>query len=104
MADGDITYLAWNDLVGLTRVRGVPTIEMRRRREHGLGWAAAGQALTPFEQIAPNPWGPMLEGRQVPAPGTERQAGLWPVGIALHRVPCDSMNRAGGMGASSTAR
>ena len=91
MADGDITYLAWNDLVGLTRVRGVPTIEMRRRMEYGLGWAAAGQALTPFEHIAPNPWGPMLEVRQTPVPDTETKIDIWPDGIPLHFFLCDSM-------------
>ena len=91
MADGDITYLAWNDLVGLTRVRGVPSIEMRRRMEYGLGWAAAGQALTPFEHIAPNPWGPMLEVRQTPVPDTETKIDIWPDGIPLHFFLCDSM-------------
>ena len=37
--------------------------------DYGLGWAVAGQALTPFEDIAPNPWGPMLEVRQTPVLG-----------------------------------
>ena len=74
MADGDIVYLAWNDLVGLTRVRGVPANEIKRRMEYGLGWAVAGQALTPFEDIAHNPWGPMLEVRQTPVPETETQS------------------------------
>jgi glutamine synthetase len=91
MADGDITYLAWNDLVGLTRVRGVPSIEMRRRMEYGLGWAAAGQALTPFEHIAPNPWGPMMEVRQTPVADTETKVDIWPDGIPLHFFLCDSM-------------
>ena len=91
MADGDITYLAWNDLVGLTRVRGVPSIEMRRRMEYGLGWAVAGQALTPFEHIAPNPWGPMLEVRQTPVADTETKIDIWPDGIPLHFFLCDSM-------------
>jgi glutamine synthetase len=34
----------------------------------GLGYAAAGQAITPFGGIAPNRWGPMEEVRQVPDP------------------------------------
>jgi glutamine synthetase len=91
MADGDITYLAWNDLVGLTRVRGVPAIEMRRRMEYGLGWAVAGQALTPFEHIAPNPWGPMLEVRQTPVPETETRVDIWPDAGPLHFFMCDSL-------------
>jgi glutamine synthetase len=88
---GDIIYLAWNDLVGLTRVRGVPAGEIARRMEHGLGWAVAGQALTPFEDIAPNPWGPMLESRQTPVPETETRVDIWYDAPALHFFMCDSM-------------
>src|SRR5688572_27265456 len=77
MADGDIIYLAWNDYVGLTRCRGVPAGDISKRMEYGLGWAVAGQALTPFEDIAPNPWGPMLEVRQTPVPNTETRVDIW---------------------------
>lgn len=91
MADGDIVYLAWNDLVGLTRVRGVPVNEIKRRMEYGLGWAVAGQALTPFENIAPNPWGPMLEVRQTPVPDTETRVDIWPDAAPLHFFLCDSL-------------
>jgi len=91
MADGDIIYLAWNDLVGLTRVRGVPANDIKRRMEYGLGWAVAGQALTPFEDIAPNPWGPMLEVRQTPVPDTETRVDIWPDAAPLHFFLCDSL-------------
>lgn len=91
MSDGDIIYLGWNDLVGMTRVRGVPAGEVARRMEYGLGWAVAGQALTPFEDIAPNPWGPMLEARQTPAPETETRVDIWPGTAPLHFFLCDSM-------------
>ncbi|HET6158050.1 MAG TPA: glutamine synthetase family protein [Dongiaceae bacterium] len=90
MAEGDIIYLAWNDLVGLTRVRGVPAADIGRRMEYGLGWAVAGQALTPFEHIAPNPWGPMLEVRQTPVAETETRVDIWPDAAALHFFLCDS--------------
>jgi glutamine synthetase len=95
MSDGDVVYLVWNDLVGLARTRGVPRAEYARRREHGLGWAAAGQSLTPFEDIAPNPWGPMTEVRQTPDPATEKRIVFgtdWP---ALHFVLCDTLNQDG---------
>jgi len=95
MSKGDIVYLVWNDLVGIARTRGVPRAEFERRKEHGLGWAAAGQALTPFEDIAPNPWGPMTEVRQTPDPATERRIEFgddWP---AFHVVLCDSLNADG---------
>ena len=68
--DGEVVLLAWSDYVGITRCRGVPAAALADRMEHGLGWAVAGQALTPFEDIAPNPWGPMLEVRQTPVPAT----------------------------------
>jgi glutamine synthetase len=54
MAHG-ITMLGWVDYVGLTRCRAVPPQQVASRLEHGLGWAVAGQALTPFAEIAPNP-------------------------------------------------
>ena len=90
MADGEIVYLGWNDLVGLTRVRGVPIGEVSKRMAYGLGWAVAGQALTPFEDIAPNPWGPMLEVRQTPVPATETRIDIWPDAPPLNFFLCDS--------------
>lgn len=90
MADGDVVYLAWNDFVGITRVRGVPAGEISRRMEYGLGWAVAGQALAAFEDIAPNPWGPMLEVRQTPVPDTETRIDIWPDAAPLHFFLCDS--------------
>ncbi len=63
-----ITMLGWSDDVGLSRCRSVPPQQLAARLEHGLGWAVAGQALTPFTEIAPNPWGPMAEVGQVHDP------------------------------------
>ena len=90
MSEGEVIYLAWSDMVGVTRVRGVPAGEISRRMAYGLGWAVAGQALTPFEDIAPNPWGPMLEVRQTPAPDTEVRVDIWPDAPPLHFFMCDS--------------
>ena len=64
--EGEIVLLMWTDYVGLTRCRGVPAAAFKSRHAHGLGWAVAGQSLTPFEDIAANPWGPMAEVRQTP--------------------------------------
>ena len=58
----------WNDYVGVTRGRGVPTRRFDDVRDNGLGWAVAGNALDPFEGIVDNPWGPTDEVRQVPDP------------------------------------
>jgi glutamine synthetase len=49
-ADGEIVLLIWTDYVGLAWCRGVPLTSFKDRHAHGLGWAVAGQALTPFEE------------------------------------------------------
>ena len=90
MAAGDVIYLAWSDYVGITRCRGVPAGEIAKRMEYGLGWAVAGQALTPFDDIAPNPWGPMLEVRQTPVKETETRIDIWDGIPAFHFFLCDS--------------
>ncbi|MGF1609151.1 MAG: glutamine synthetase family protein [Kiloniellales bacterium] len=95
MSEGDVIYLVWNDLVGVSRTRGVPRDQYEQRKVHGLGWAMAGQSLTPFEEIAPNPWGPLSEVRQTPDPETEvtiEGSEGWP---ALHFVLCDSLEADG---------
>ena len=95
MTGGELIFLVWNDLVGVSRTRGVPAAEYERRRDHGLGWALAGQAMTPFEDIADNPWGPMDEVRQVPDDETRRRLVLRPEHPPLHLVLCDSLNADG---------
>ncbi|MFO0992328.1 MAG: glutamine synthetase family protein [Hyphomicrobiales bacterium] len=89
--DGEIVLLTWIDYVGLARCRGVPVAAFDSRRDYGLGWAVAGQALTPFEDIADNPWGPMTEVRQTPVAGTERRIAIWDDAPAFHFALCDSM-------------
>ena len=95
MASGELIFLVWNDLVGLSRTRGMPVAEYERRRAHGLahglGWALAGQALTPFEDIAANPWGSMGEVRQTPDDDTRCRVTLRPDHPALHLVLCNSL-------------
>ena len=96
MAAGDVVYLAWTDYVGILRCRGVPPSEIAKRMEYGLGWAVAGHALTPFGDIAPNPWGPMLEVRQTPVPETETRIDIWPDAPAFHFFLCDARMPDGG--------
>lgn len=86
----EIIHLCWTDYVGITRCRAMPASQYPARRERGLGWAVAGQALTPFDDIAENPWGPMLEVRQTPVPETEVRLDLWPDAPPFHIVLCDS--------------
>ena len=94
MAEGnasrDIAYLCWSDYVGITRCRGVPAADLPKRLDKGLGWAVAGQALTPFDDIADNPWGPMLEVRQTPQIETAVRLDLWPDAPPFHMLMCDS--------------
>lgn len=89
--DGEIVLLVWTDYVGIARCRGVPAAAYPSRRQYGLGWAVAGQALTPFEDIAPNPWGPMTEVRQTPVPETETRIAIWDDAPPFHFVLCDSL-------------
>jgi glutamine synthetase len=91
MQAGDVAYLAWSDYVGMLRCRGVPLSELKSRMANGLGWAVAGQALTPFDDIAPNPWGPMLEVRQVPVPETETRLAVRADTPPLHFFLCNSL-------------
>lgn len=95
MSEHGLVMLAWSDYVGVTRCRAVPRSQFQGRLETGLGWAAAGQALTPFADIAPNPWGPMSEVRQTPVPATHTVVDIWPDSPALELVLCDSLNADG---------
>lgn len=63
---GDVVMLGWCDLAGLVRVRAVPKDKLSGSLEFGVGWPAAGAAILPTGGIADNPWGPMMEVRQVP--------------------------------------
>ena len=65
MTGSELIFLVWNDLVGLSCTRSVPVVEYGRRRTDGLGCGMAGQALTPFEDTAENPWGSMGEVRHL---------------------------------------
>lgn len=95
MSHDGLVMLGWSDYVGLTRCRAVPRSRFDAVLADGLGWAVAGQALTPFADIAPNPWGPMAEVRQVPDPATRTTVDLWPGEPAFDLVMCDSRNADG---------
>ncbi len=90
MDGGNLIYLVWNDFVGLSRTRGMVRENYEFNKARGLGWALAGQSLTPFEDIAPNPWGPMDEVRQTPDPDTEVNIKITDGAPALSMVLCDS--------------
>lgn len=92
MTDDGVVMLGWSDYVGLTRCRAVPQSRVESVLADGLGWAVAGQALTPFADIAPNPWGPMAEVRQVPDPSARTTVDMWPGEPAFDLVMCDSRN------------
>ena len=66
---GDLAILAWSDLGAILRTRAVPLDQLPTKARFGVGWTAAGAAVTPFDGVVPNPWGPMDEVRQVPVEG-----------------------------------
>lgn len=65
--EAEVVALAWQDLCGITRVRGLPLKDLDGKAETGLGFPASGQALTVSGGIAPNRWGPVEDVRQIPA-------------------------------------
>ena len=84
--------LGWSDYVGLIRCRAVPAGQVVARLKDGLGWAVAGQALTPFTEIAPNPWGPVAEVRQVPDPSAHVCLPAYEGRAPFDLYLCDSLN------------
>ena len=90
MSEDGLIYLMWSDLVGMARARGVPIGDYDSRLESGLGWANAGQAMTPFEHLADNPWGPVDEVRQIPDPETRFEIPADGENPAIQAVICDS--------------
>lgn len=88
----EVALLAWNDLVGLTRGRGVPVSELKSRLKTGINWAYAGQALTPFDAIADNPWGPVGEAYMTPDPASRVRVELGGAVPPLHFYLCDGIN------------
>lgn len=95
MSDGEIVLLSWSDYVGFMRCRGVPVEQIESRMAYGIGWAVAGQAQTPFADLAPNPWGPMLEVRQIPVPNTKTRIDIWDDVPPFHFYLCDSKTNDG---------
>jgi glutamine synthetase len=66
---GDLAILAWCDLGAILRTRPVPLDQLEAKRQFGVGFAAAGTAITPFDGIVDNPFGPLDEVRMVPVDG-----------------------------------
>ncbi|MEX2650255.1 MAG: glutamine synthetase family protein [Alphaproteobacteria bacterium] len=94
-AGDELILLAWNDLVGVTRGRAVPMSAYALRRKIGINWAMAGHALTPFEDIADNPWGPMDEAHMTPADETRVRVEVGPDAPPLGFVLCDGVTTDG---------
>lgn len=93
MADREeLILLAWNDLVGITRGRGVPLKAYPERKKLGINWAMAGHALTPFEDIADNPWGAVMEAQMLPDPSTRVRVEVVKNYPPLSFVLCDGYN------------
>ncbi len=90
-----VVALGWQDLCGITRVRGLPLKDLESKAETGLGFPAAGQALTVGGGIAPNRWGPVEDVRQVPALETLVQVPRIANYPGLNLVLSDSMDTQG---------
>jgi len=96
MAAGEeLILLAWSDLVGVTRGRGIPVKAYAGRRKTGINWAMAGHALTPFENIADNPWGSMDEAHMTPDHRSLVRVELWDDLPSFNLVLCDGLTTDG---------
>src|SRR5450631_1250386 len=84
MGAGDLALLAWCDLGAIMRTRPVVLDQLDSKRRFGLGWAAAGCAMTPFDGIVANPWGSVDEVRQVPVDGASVTVAATQQAPALH--------------------
>jgi glutamine synthetase len=98
----ELILLAWNDLVGITRGRGVPVKAYPERKKLGINWAMAGHALTPFEDIADNPWGALMEAQMLPDPSTRVRVEIRKDYPPLSFVLCDGYNLDGSVWDSCT--
>jgi glutamine synthetase len=98
----ELILLAWNDLVGITRGRGVPLKAYPERKRIGINWAMAGHALTPFEDIADNPWGATMEAQMLPDPKTRVRVEIAKDYPPLSFVLCDGYNLDGSVWDSCT--
>jgi glutamine synthetase len=68
--DADLVSFVYSDLTAVVRGRSFPARDLERRRQTGVGWVPANQALTPFGSIAePNPVGSIGDLRLVPVAG-----------------------------------
>lgn len=62
-----LTTLVTTDLIGITRGRSVPTVDLDKYYEIGCGWVPADSALTPQNIISDdNPWGSHGDLRLLP--------------------------------------
>lgn len=84
MDPGDLAILAWCDLGAILRTRPIPLDHLAAKRRHGMGFATAGAAITPFDGIVPNPWGPVDEMRLVPVEGGSAYVPPWDRHPAMH--------------------
>src|SRR5262245_8691733 len=98
----ELMLLAWNDLVGITRGRGIPLAAYAERKKLGINWAMAGHALTPFEDIADNPWGALMEAQMLPDPSTRVRVEIVKGYPPLSFVLCDGYNLDGSVWDSCT--
>ncbi len=70
MSDDRLAFIATNDLVALTRGRGLPSADLSMTS--GVGWVPADLAINSFGHlIEPNPFGALGDLRLIPDPDTQ---------------------------------
>jgi glutamine synthetase len=86
----DLVALVCCDLGSIVRGRSLPSSELGKHREAGLGWVPANQALTPLGPLAePNPFGSIGDVRLVPDPAAHARVSAGPGETPLELLLCD---------------
>lgn len=91
-ADASLTELATivtTDLCGITRGRSFAAAETENYLRKGVGWVPANLALTPFDEIADNPWGSKGDLRLMPDASSRVRVTCLPGETPLHFYHAD---------------
>ncbi len=97
MSASDLVALVCCDLGSVVRGRSLPSSDLGKHREAGVGWVPANQALTPLGPLAePNPFGSQGDLRLLPDPPTHVRVAGAPGETPLELVLCDIVETDGG--------
>ncbi len=84
-----LVAIVTTDLAAITRGRSVVRSRLEKTAATGVGWLQANLSLTPFNSIAPNPWGSSGDLRLIPDASARFQTELTGSPTPFDMVPGD---------------